>query len=162
MKRIIIFVVLSSLSSIAGYAQSPHYSIFESLERQPKPDEGEVVIHQSDAIKRLVGTRIDSDNIDVLNGKSFIITKGYRIQVYNGNNQRTSMEEASSLQVKLKELYPGIDTYRIFEAPFWKLHIGNFLTFEEASITLRELHKTFPQRKKEIYIIEDNIRLSLD
>lgn len=121
-----------------------------------------VVIHQPDALKRLVGTRIDSENIDVLNGKTYLVTKGYRIQVYSGNNHRTSKDEAFSLQSKIKELYAGIDTYVTYNAPFWKLHIGNYRSFEEASFMLRELRGAFPQKKNEIYIIEDDIRLPLD
>jgi len=162
MIRSFIVAAIVLLSVLTGYAQSPHYSIFDALERQPKPGEGAVIINQPNAIKRLVGTRVDSDNIDVLNGKSFLITKGYRIQVYSGNNQRTSMDEAIAMQNKLKELYPGIDASRIYDAPVWKLHVGNYLTFEEASIMLRDLRKVFPQRKNEIYIIVDNIRLPLD
>lgn len=143
-------------------AQAPQYSIFEALERQPKAGEGGVIIHQSDAIKRLVGTRIDSDNIDVVSGKSYLKTMGYRIQVYSGNNQRVSKEETQNLKTKIEELYPGIETYPIFVAPFWKLHVGNYLTYEEASIMLRELRKSFPQRKNEIFILEDEIRLPMD
>jgi hypothetical protein len=159
-------ILITALFALGGfgalYAQSPQYSIFESLERQPKAGEGGVVIHQPDAIRRLVGTRIDSDNIDAVSGKSFIKTMGYRVQVYSGNNQRVSKEEVQTIKKKIEEIYPGVDTYPIFEAPFWKLHVGNYLTFEEASIMLRELRKTFAQRKNEIFILEDEIRLPLD
>lgn len=151
---------------IGGYntmsAQSPQFSIFDSFEKSPKAGEGTVVIHQSDALKLLVGTRIDSENIDVLNGKTYLVTRGYRVQVYSGNNHRTSKDEAFSLQENIKKLYPGIDTYVTYNAPFWKLHVGNYRSFEEASFMLRELRGTFPQIKNEIYIIEDDIRLLLD
>ena len=143
------------------YAQSPHFSIFDSFEAQPKAGEGRVVVHQSDEIKQLVGTRIDSENIDVVNGKTFLITMGYRVQVYSGNN-RTSKNDAHTLQSQIKELYPDISTYVIYNAPFWKLHIGDFRSFEEASFMLRELRGTFPQKKNEVYILEDQIRLQLD
>ncbi|MDR0575506.1 MAG: SPOR domain-containing protein [Tannerella sp.] len=166
MKRSILFTVLTFITAICGCgvicAQSPQFSIFDSFEKYPKSGEGMVVIHQPDALKRLVGTRIDSENIDVLNGKTYLVTKGYRIQVYSGNNHRTSKDEAFSLQSKIKELYAGIDTYVTYNAPFWKLHIGNYRSFEEASFMLRELRGAFPQKKNEIYIIEDDIRLPLD
>ena len=166
MKRKIIFTVLFLITVVVGYntihAQSPQFSIFDSFETTPKAGEGVVVIHQSEAIKQLVGTRIDNENVDVLNGKTFLITQGYRIQVYSGNNQRISKDEATSLQAKIKEVYPDIDADVKYYAPFWKLHVGNFRSFEEASFMLRELRNLFPQKKKEIYIIEDEIRLPLD
>ena len=158
----ILMAVIFLLTAIAGYAQSPQYSIFDALEQQPKQGEGTVIIHQSNAIKRLVGTRIDSENIDVINGKSFLNTPGYRIHVYNGYIQRTSKTDVENLAKTLKERYPDLDTYTDFDAPVWKLRVGNFLTFEEASIMLRELRKAFPQQRNEIYIIEVNIRLPLD
>jgi len=164
--RRIIFTVLTLILVIGGYntisAQSPQFSIFDSFEKYPKAGEGTVVIHQSDALKQLVGTRIDSENIDVVNGKTYLITRGYRVQVYSGNNQRTSKDEAFALQEKIREMYPGVDTYVTYNAPFWKLHVGNYRSFEEASIMLRELRTAFPQKKNEIYIIEDDIRLLLD
>ena len=162
MKKILFLTIFKLLFAINGNAQAPLYSIFDALERQPKPGEGVVVIHQPDAIKRLVGTRIDSENIDLSNGKTHLKTMGYRIQVYSGNNQRTSKDETMNLQAKIKELYPGVETYPIFIAPFWKLYVGDYLTFEEASVMRRELQKLFAQHKNEIYIVEDEIRLLLN
>ena len=168
MKHSIILTVFALIAAVNGsdtiHAQTPQFSIFDSFEASHSTGEGgKVVIHQSDAIKQLVGTRIDSENIDVLNGKTYLITEGYRIQVYSGNNQRTSKDEAYTLQSNIKELYPDIDTYVKYNAPFWRLHIGNFRSFEEASLILRELRGIFPQKKNEIYIIiENKIRLSLD
>ena len=167
MSRLLFLALFACLVVIGGYAQSPQYSIFDALEKRPKSGEGGVIVHQPESIKRLVGTRIDSENVDLASGKTFIKTMGYRIQVYSGNNQRTSnqltsKEEATSLQKKIKELSPGNETYIEFIAPFWKLSVGDFPTFEEASIIKRDLHKAFPQRKNEIYIIESEIRLPLE
>jgi hypothetical protein len=142
--------------------QIPQFSIFDSFERRAKPGEGTVVVHQSEAIKRMIGARIDSENIDISNGKTYLITKGYRVQVYSGNNQRVSRKEAEELQKKIKESYPDIDTYVTYHAPFWKLLAGNYRSFEEAWVLLRDLRKTFPKKKNELDIIEDDIRLLLD
>ena len=166
MKRSIIFTVFTLIMAGGGYnisyAQSPHFSIFDSFETSPKSGEGVVVVHQSEALKRLVGTRIDNENVDVLNGRTYLITQGYRVQVYSGNNQRISKDEAASLQANIKELFPDIESDVRYNAPFWKLHVGNFRSFEEASLILRELRGRFPQKRNEIYIIEDDIRLPLD
>ena len=165
MKHSIFFTVFTLIMAIGGYntiyAQSPQFSIFDSFE-SPKAGKGVVIVHQSEAIKQLVGTRIDNENVVVLNGKTHIVTEGYRIQVFSGNIPRTSKDEATSLQAKLKELYPNMESDVRYNAPFWKLHVGNFRSYEEASLMLRELRSLYPQKKNEIYIIEDDIRLPLD
>jgi hypothetical protein len=163
MKRLFIIITLFIfLLTTEGYAQSPLFSIFESIEQQPKQGEGMVVIHQSDAIKRLIGTRIDSENIEVIDGKSHLKTEGYRIQVYSGNNQLVSRAEIDSLTNRIKVLYPDIETKRDFVSPWWKLYVGNYLTYQEAWLMCLDLQKTFPQRKKEINVIETVIRLPMD
>jgi hypothetical protein len=143
-------------------AQSPQFSIFDSFEKPANPGEGTVIVHQSESLRQLVGTRIDSENIDVVNGKTYLITQGYRVQVYSGNNSRTSRGEATEKQVKIKELYPDIETYVTYKAPFWILHVGDYRSFEEASHMHRNLRAAFPQDKNEIKIIEDDIRLLLN
>ena len=161
--HILVLLTVTMGSSINTlYAQSPFFSIFDALEQSPKRGQGRVVIHQSDSIRKLVGTRIDNDNIEVINGKTYYITHGYRIKAYAGNNQRTSRKEATDMQTKIKNLYPKIGTYIALVAPFWELYIGDFTSVEEASYTLRELHKAFPAIKNEIYIIDADIRLPLD
>jgi hypothetical protein len=164
--RLLSIIFISAVMMLPGYrilcAQSPHFSIFDSFENPSDPDAGMVVIHQSESLKQLVGTRIDSENIDIISGKTYLITDGYRVQVYSGNNQRTSKGEAMEKQKQIKELYPDLRTYVIYNAPFWKLHVGDFRSYEEASYMLYSLRETFPQTRNEIYIIEDEIRLLLD
>lgn len=142
-------------------AQSPYFSIFDSFERSPELGAGRVIIHQPESIKQLVGTHIDSENIDIVNGKTYLVTKGFRIQVYSGN-QRTSKGEAMEKQTKIKELYPDIEAYVTYKAPFWILHVGDYRSVEEASYLHRSLREAFPQIKNEIKIVEDDIRLLLN
>ena len=146
-----------------SYAQSPDFSIFDSFEKPPKNNEGRVVIHQSESVKRLVGSRISGDSIEILNGKTYINTEGYRIQVYSGNNQRVSRDEAQAVQNNFKELYPDFETPEIkYTAPFWRVYLGNFRSYEEAYVMLRDLRLKFPKIRNELYIVEDDIRLQLD
>ena len=146
----------------ALYAQSPDFSIFDSFEKPSKAGEGKVLIHQSESLKQLVGTKIDSDNIIVINNKTHLITQGYRIQVYSGNNHRTSRDEATAIQNNIKELYPDLASDVKYYAPVWRLFVGNFRSFEEAELILRELRSKFPKIKNELYTVESEIYLPLD
>jgi hypothetical protein len=142
-------------------AQTPQNSIFDKLERTQKTGEGGVVIHQSENIKRVVGTRINSHNTDITKGKAHFKTMGYRIQVFSGN-LRSSKDETMSLQAKINELYAHVKTYPEYLAPWWKLYVGDYLTFEEAALMRRELQRVFPQRKNDISIYETEIQLPLE
>jgi hypothetical protein len=158
--------LLIILTGLYGYGithaqESPYFSIFDVFEKTPGKGEGVVIIHQPESLKKLVGTRIDSDNIDVVNGKTYLKTRGHRVQVYSGN-ERKSREHAEKLQDQLKKMYPDLQTYVTYNAPFWKLHAGNYRSFEEASQMLRTLRQDFPQIRNEIYIVDDEIRLQLD
>jgi hypothetical protein len=165
MRRYLLFTVFVFLLAIGGNnvisAQSPQFSIFDSFEQRAKPGEGTVVVHQSEAIKKLVGTRIDNENVVISEGKTFLTTRGYRIQVYSGN-LAASRAEAERLAGRIKELFPGLETDIKFSAPFWRLFVGNYLFHEEAATVRRELMRVFPQQRNEINIFEDDIRLLLD
>ena len=163
MKRLFLFIaLLFFLFTTEGYAQSPQFSIFESIGQQPKQGEGMVVIHQSDAIKRLIGTRIDSENIEVIGGRSHLKTEGYRVHVYSGNNQLVSRAEMDTLSNRIKALYPDIETIKDFVSPWWKLYVGNYPTYQEAWLMSLDLQKAFPRLRKEIGVVETIIRLPMD
>jgi len=162
MKRLTICILLFAGCYLTGGSQTPLFSIFDAFEREPLPGEGKVIVHQSDSLRQLVGTKIDSENIDVVNGKAYLKTTGYMVQAYSGNNQRKSKDEAFALQTKIKNLYSDTETYVKFDSPFWKLYVGNYRSFEEASQMLRALRLQFPQIKNEIYVVEGEIRLALD
>lgn len=67
-------------------------------------------------------------------------TKGFRIQVLNTTNRN----EALAAKSKLLTLYPDQKTYLMYQAPYFKLRIGNFVERSEADELKKELAKLFP------------------
>ena len=148
-------------------------SIFDELARK-SPKYGTVTIHQSAAIRKLVGAVIPaadkSDKADSKSDLDFIAaitgntnaavertlndielaptekTEGhaYRVQVYSGNNQRQSMQEAQTIESQIKRAFPKLNVFRRYQAPVWKVFVGHFGTFEEAMYIKERIHKTFP------------------
>lgn len=55
-------------------------------------------------------------------------TKGYRIQIYNGNDR----SKASQAKVKFMKLFPGIRSYLVYNAPNFRVRIGDFRSRREA------------------------------
>jgi hypothetical protein len=151
---ILIFLLLCSIGLAA---QSP---IFELLAISGS-GKGTVIIHQSDAIKQLVGMFSPDAKIEEENGNRFLLVQGYRIQVFSGNNQRSSKDEAFSKEKQLNTLYPDLPTYVNYTAPFWRLRAGDFFSYEEALSMKYKLSEEFPSFKHEISIFREEIRIPL-
>ncbi len=78
--------------------------------------------------------------------------EGYRIQVAAGSN-RTNVYEVKS---KFYKLFPDIKQYLIYQAPNFKLRVGNYRTRLEASKDLQEIMLDF----NGAFIIRDEIKIS--
>ncbi|MDR1601731.1 MAG: SPOR domain-containing protein [Tannerella sp.] len=159
MKRcylILIFLFLCS-SGIRLAAQS---LIFEWLS-SAGAGKGTVVIHQSAIIRQMVGMLPPDAKIEEENGKRFLLVQGYRIQIFSGNNQRRSKDEAFDKEKQLNTLYPDLPTYVKYTAPFWRLRAGDFFSYEEALAMKYRLSKDFPSFKNEISIFKEDIRIPL-
>lgn len=66
--------------------------------------------------------------------------RGYRIQVLNTTNRT----EALDIKARLLSLYPDHKTYLMYQAPYFKLRIGNFPDRKDADALRKELNKLFP------------------
>ncbi len=67
-------------------------------------------------------------------------TKGYRIQVLN----TTDRTQAFKVKAKLLSVYPEHKTYLMYQAPYFKIRIGNFVEKSEADDLKKELARLFP------------------
>lgn len=76
---------------------------------------------------------------------------GYRIQVasLSGTN---SKNRAFEMKDRLRETYPGIEAYVVFDEPNFKVKVGDFRTRLEAFVFLQLIRTDFPGT-----IIKDNI-----
>jgi len=76
--------------------------------------------------------------------------KGYRLQVLNSR----SRDEAFKTKSELLQLFPDQKSYVLFQSPYFKVRIGNFIEKSEAASFKSELAKKYPQNA---YIVEDII-----
>lgn len=88
--------------------------------------------------------------------------RGFKIQVFSGNNQRTSRDEANSKQSLINKSYPDLETVVLFESPFWRLRVGNYETRREAEESMQELRKTFPSFGREMYVVVDEVKIPIN
>lgn len=83
---------------------------------------------------------------------------GYRIQVFSGNNPRTSRSEAHSRSATIKAEFPEWGTYVSFDSPYWRVKVGDFRNYDDAKAALALLKNHFPAFGKEMRLVRDRIR----
>ena len=76
--------------------------------------------------------------------------KGYRLQLLSSNNRN----QAFKLKYDLLSNYPDYKSYVIYQAPYFKVRMGNFIKREEAEKLRGLLNKSY---KSGVYIVEDAI-----
>ena len=153
-------IFLLSISALLGLAASAQEygsrpTMTEHLLRAGS-GEGIVSIHQSSSIDSLMNST-GQRQVELSGSDEYITSRGYRIQIFSGNNQRESKATAYSMESQLREQFPEMETYVSFQSPFWKLRVGNYRTSEEAHAALRELKATFP-KWKEMFIVKDAVK----
>ena len=76
--------------------------------------------------------------------------KGYRLQVIS----TTGRDRAQSVKTDLMNKFPEQKSYLLFQSPYFKVRIGNFVKKEDANNFRKQLSRYFPQG---VYIVEDAI-----
>lgn len=150
----------SSLSA-QTVVEGERSTIFDALQRSGL-GKGDVVVNQSAAISNMVGERMRGANVETTDSLTFLKVQGFRTQVFSGNNQRVSKDEAFRKEKEIKELFPDVPTYVTYNAPFWRLRIGDYRSHEEAYHMLRLLMDAFPKYGKEMYIVREEIKIPLN
>lgn len=75
--------------------------------------------------------------------------QGYRVQLYYGGNRAEALE----LKSKFASLHPEVETYLIYQQPYFRLRAGNFRTRIEAYKLFKKVDKEFPS----VFIVNDEI-----
>lgn len=159
-------LVLSALLVSSFTLSAQEYGRKETITqhlRSTTAGTGTVRIYQNPQLDSLMSNQLRNTTTQLeLNGnEAYITTRGYRIQIFSGNNQREAKNEAYSKEEQIKALFPLLDTYVTFQSPFWKLRVGNFRTSEEAHAKLRELKQAFP-KWKEMFIVREHVKFPLN
>lgn len=81
---------------------------------------------------------------------------GYRIQVYSDNTQRRAKEQAQERAKMIQESDSTLSTYVTFNSPFWRVRVGNYASYEEAALKLKELKMIFPEIR-DMRVVKDII-----
>ncbi|MFZ4768842.1 MAG: SPOR domain-containing protein [Ferruginibacter sp.] len=110
------------------------------------------VVIKKDARVDVLGEKMLAYNIGL--SKNIRSGKGYRLMVLSTNDRNLAMQ----LRSKLLQQYPEHKVYMIYQNPFIKLKMGNFVEKEEAENFKKQLlkQKIMPGN---IYVLPENIEL---
>lgn len=129
MKNILMIVALMCFALISGEANG---------QTQVK------VLYSSPSLDSLLST-----NLRVNHNQASL--DGYRIQIYSGSGAQAK-SEAMAKRNKVLELFPYEDVYVVYNAPFWRVRVGNYRFRSEALPLLSKIKPMFPGS----YTVRDN------
>ncbi|SRR5579871_15187 len=114
---------------------------------------GSVVVHKDARVDSLISKQIQINEETTKDSRRNI--PGFRIQVITSNDRNKVFAVKSTVYSQ----YPELQPYIMYQAPNYKLKLGNFRTQEEAQPYFDKLIKLYPTG---VYIIHDIIELKPD
>lgn len=159
-------VLLSLMLSIGGvYAQSTQKNEILKELNSTTSGGGRVAVYEDESIQHVLGRPMAPPRTVYTSADGatqFYRMRGYKVQAFSGNNQRTSKDEAHRKQGQIKASFPELETVVLFESPFWRLRVGNFATREAAEEAMQDLRNAFPSFGKEMYIVVDEVKIPIN
>jgi hypothetical protein len=117
-------------------------------------------IHQSDKLaERLKRSSADSSASSSgasSAGNAAVATGGYRIRVYSDNG-KNAQSESRSRAATISSQFPQWASHVTYSAPYWRLSVGDFRSYSEASAALAELKRAFPAYQREMRLVRERI-----
>ncbi len=138
MIRYILFMFLLLGLSFQAFSQERNYSANDTLSagREYVPKEGRFQLYQeerlNDLLERYKNVNVRRNGMD-----------GYRIQLFFESG-RMARENAYEAKAKFLSNFQGISAYVDYQAPFFKVRVGDFRTKREAQILYKKLRRQFP------------------
>lgn len=148
------FLLLIGL--LLGLSVSAQTSIVDELQKN-RVGQGTVTIHQDAKISALLGSvyvKNEDEEPKVLK------VRGYRVQVYAGNNSRIARQEANDVAEQITAEFPELSVYAFFQPPRWLCRVGDYRSIEEADAAMRRLKAT--GKFKEVSIVREQINIPLE
>jgi len=140
-----IFLIAAFLFSLNSFSQDTTW--------HKTVDTPSVIVHKDPRIDLLVKKQIQIN--EETSREARRVGKGYRLLVINTNNR----EEAAAAKTKVYTYFPELKSYLLYQAPYFKLKVGNFKDRKEAEDYQERLQKYFP---KGVFIMNDTIEIKLD
>jgi hypothetical protein len=111
---------------------------------------GNVVVYKDPRLELLVNKQIEINEITTRNARR--LAPGYRILVISSNNRNKVIEA----KTKMYREFPELKAYMMYQAPFFRLKVGNFRERPDAEDYLSNVQRLFDGG---VYIVPDTIEV---
>lgn len=162
MTRILLIISLI-ISSLSVSAQS----IADRLDKRTnvkivQPAQLRARLTSSKPVETIVTEEAEAENVASAPTTTAATTTGggYRVQVFSDNNPRTAKGEAQSKAAAIGEAFPQWATYITYDSPYWRLRVGDFRTYDDATHAVVELKNAFPAYRRELRVVRDRIKIT--
>ncbi|MCM1310491.1 MAG: SPOR domain-containing protein [Bacteroides sp.] len=153
MNRLLIFII-TAFAAFCLQAQSQ--TIADHINGS-----GKATIFQPAKLNERLMPKAAAESVNLVadTDKAAATTGGYRILLFAGNNARTAQAQARSRAAQVDEKFPEYATYVSFDAPYWRLRVGDFRNYEEASAALSRMKEALPEFAKEMRLVREKITI---
>lgn len=117
---------------------------------------GSVEIIQDTRIDTIMMKHIEMNDALLLNTDNYAID-GFRIQIFEESGNRSSTH-ARDVMAEFSEKYPDIPVYLTWQAPNFKVRVGDFRTRMDAEGFLRKVKRDYPIA----WVIRDKIKFPIN
>lgn len=108
-----------------------------------------IIVHKDPRIDYLTAKQAAINKVTARMGSNGLF-RGYRLQVLNTR----SRDDAFKTKSLLLENFPDQKTYILYQSPYFKVRLGNFVNRSDAESFSKELGTYFSQP---VYVVEDMI-----
>lgn len=126
--------LIFTLFLLGNIADAQTESIYERLSASGRG--GKVTIHQSDNLFNAVSNHVELN-------KKLKGYPGFRIQIYFGNGNKAK-EDAMRTRNKFNEKFPELESYILYQSPYFKVRVGDFTNRYEAYVVFQKISIEFP------------------
>jgi hypothetical protein len=134
-------IYLIILTLLAGYTVSA------------QADSGALVVHKDPRIDLLIKKQAEINEYTTREARSNV--QGFRIQVINTTDRGAAIQA----KTKVYRLYPELKAYLLYQAPYFRLRVGNFTNRKDAETYQNKLSKEF---KQNLFIVNDVVEVNPD
>ncbi|MCZ2459189.1 MAG: SPOR domain-containing protein [Chitinophagales bacterium] len=113
-------------------------------------DSSTVVIHKDPRVDLLIKKQAEINEIAFKTTKRNV--RGFRIMVINTNDRNAAI----NAKARMYTLFPELKSYLIYQSPYFRLKVGNFLDRKDAEDFQKKIEKYFP---KGVFIVNDVIEV---
>ncbi|KYP15007.1 MAG: hypothetical protein A1D16_10200 [Flavihumibacter sp. CACIAM 22H1] len=117
----------------------------------PKPDT--IIVKKDPRLDQLVKKQTEINEVTTRESRRNV--PGFRIQVINTTDRNAAMQAKTTVY----RLFPELKAYLLYQAPYFRLRVGNFEDRKMAESYQRQLSREF---KQNVYIVNDVVEVNPD